>query len=166
LLVKKTIEKLTQHHQLFANSKPFFLLHAMQLVHGPIEPPNWYSSKYKNKSCASQKRLPLDKILGMIWVMDEAIGNISRYLREELPSMYENTIFVWASDNGGYTHWVTSNWPFKGGKTDINEGKRYSYIKSTLFLFFLFAYTIHILNRRWYSSISRNENSKEIIKYG
>ena len=61
--------------------------------------------------------------LGMVTAMDD----ILKLLIEELKSqnMYENTIIVFSSDNGGLSDSAVggaSNEPLRGQKTDVYEG--------------------------------------------
>ena len=59
----------------------------------------------------------------MTTALDDAIGNVTRALRAN--AMYDNTLIVFYSDNGGplvTTGKSSNNYPLKGGKTDDFEG--------------------------------------------
>ena len=56
--------------------------------------------------------------LGMISALDEGIGNVTKALKKA--KMYEDTVIIFLSDNGGYTR--ASNWPLRGKKNSVHEG--------------------------------------------
>ena len=57
---------------------------------------------------------------GCQFLMDEAVGLIVETLKEH--DMYENTILVLASDNGGSYYHSGSNYPYRGTKGLYSEG--------------------------------------------
>ena len=55
----------------------------------------------------------------MVTALDEAVGNITKSLREA--AMEDNTLIIFTTDNGGppsgfNMNWA-NNWPLRGGKT-------------------------------------------------
>ena len=106
------------------SSKPLFLYLPFQSVHYPVQVPKVYQDLY------SEKRVDLlrQKYLGMVTAMDDAVGNVTQALKES--GLYENTIIVFFSDNGGPTGRTgkhgsgngASNWPLRGGKGSVFEG--------------------------------------------
>ena len=62
---------------------------------------------------------------------DEILGNVTAALKAK-PGMWENTLLVFSSDNGGPAYWSltpsfphgsgANNWPLKGSKTSNWEG--------------------------------------------
>jgi arylsulfatase A-like enzyme len=95
--------------------KPLFLYVPFNAVHDPLEAPPEYVNKYpqftgKRKTYA-----------GMVTAMDDMVGKIVAAVDES--GQRANTLFVFASDNGGPApHRVTSNGPLRGGKFTVYEG--------------------------------------------
>lgn len=116
--------------------KPFFLLISHLAIHfpwqGPADPPHRKAGQ----------RYPNDKwgiipdpanvrthVVEMIKDVDRGIGEIMRTL--ESFHLTENTLIVFTSDNGGYTHYyqgehrfenISDNGPFRGQKAEVFEG--------------------------------------------
>uniref|UniRef100_A0A1I7TW55 Sulfatase domain-containing protein n=1 Tax=Caenorhabditis tropicalis TaxID=1561998 RepID=A0A1I7TW55_9PELO len=57
---------------------------------------------------------------GMLTAMDFAIGRLVEYLKTA--NLYENTVIVFTSDNGGTSNFGASNAPLRGEKDTIWEG--------------------------------------------
>eukprot|EP01059_Diplonema_ambulator_P001946 TRINITY_DN1159_c0_g1_i1.p1 TRINITY_DN1159_c0_g1~~TRINITY_DN1159_c0_g1_i1.p1 ORF type:complete len:498 (+),score=132.38 TRINITY_DN1159_c0_g1_i1:36-1529(+) len=59
----------------------------------------------------------------MVSCVAEATANVTNALKAK--GMWDNTLFVWASDNGGPQYWSANNYPLRGGKgTDFEGGVR------------------------------------------
>jgi len=58
----------------------------------------------------------------MIALMDEAVGNITQHLK--VRGMWENTLVLWSSDNGGAVHLAggANSYPLRGGYLNNWEG--------------------------------------------
>jgi arylsulfatase A-like enzyme len=93
---------------------PFYLQLNYNAPHGPLEAPEEYLSKRNN---GLTKR---DKVLAMIDVLDDDIGRLSDYL--ESTGLSENTVIVFASDNGGDPNVGHHNWILRGRKGWLTEG--------------------------------------------
>ena len=120
LLQDRAVEIITKHDI----SKPLFLYVPFQSVHGPLEVPEVYRNMYSQVEDEERKTY-----LGMVTAMDDAVGNITAALKSS--SLYNNTIIVWFSDNGGPVHgwppghetaYAANNYPLRGGKFTLFEG--------------------------------------------
>mmetsp|Transcript_3291 Transcript_3291/g.8099 ORF Transcript_3291/g.8099 Transcript_3291/m.8099 type:complete len:638 (+) Transcript_3291:166-2079(+) len=97
-------------------SIPLFLYMAFQNVHGPLQVPANYTSLYTSKNVKYEPRL---MCLGMISAVDEAIG--TAVTRLKATGLYENTLIIFSSDNGG-PHDHANNFPYRGSKGSDWEG--------------------------------------------
>ena len=108
---QKTVEIIHDHNQ----SKPLFIYLALQSVHNPLQVPDEYVNMYKNIS-VNERRI----FSGMVTAMDDAIGEVVEALKES--DLYNNTIIIFSSDNGGTPVFGGNNYPLKGSKFTLYEG--------------------------------------------
>lgn len=134
--------------QFFDENKnaPFFLVHSLYAVHNPLQAPKELIDKYKSKrdrlQFTDEKRFIKNEpwmrfekdwktrkvqdnavYAAMIENMDWNIGRMIKKLKEL--GLYENTIIVFTSDNGGLSTAEgspTSNLPLRAGKGWLYEG--------------------------------------------
>ncbi len=111
--------------------KPFFAFLSFHTVHTPLQAKEEVVKKYTEKI----KSLGLDTLkeenkgekryqnnpnyAAMVHQMDENVGRVMDCLKEL--NLEENTILIFTSDNGGKGS-VTSNYPLKGMKHNLDEG--------------------------------------------
>jgi arylsulfatase A-like enzyme len=102
-----------------ARSKnPFFLYLAYNAPHTPIQPPaEWVERVKKREAGIDEKRA---KLVALIEHCDDGIGKVVGALKE--CGVYENTLLLFTSDNGGQLGVGANNGPLRGGKQDMYEG--------------------------------------------
>jgi len=96
-------------------TKPFFLYLPTQSVHEPLQVPKKFEDMYshiKNKARRVHS--------GMVTALDAGIGHIVKALKDE--GIFNNTIIVFTSDNGGFIPGGASNHPLRGNKVTVWEG--------------------------------------------
>jgi arylsulfatase A len=123
-------ERLTQEAAMYIETnkkKPFFLNFWLYNVHTPLQAKKAKIAKYENLVDSTQLQSNAT-YAAMVEHMDDALGAIVNQLKKA--GVYENTIIVFASDNGGLIGnkgkelkpKITSNAPLRTGKGDIYEG--------------------------------------------
>jgi len=104
--------------QRVSDQQPFFLYLAYNAPHFPIQPPEEFLNKVKEREPGlSEKRA---KNVAFIEHLDHHVGRIMSYLDKS--GLSENTLVVFTSDNGGALWYEQSNGPLRGGKQDMYEG--------------------------------------------
>lgn len=121
---------------------PFFLYWASPIPHLPLQAPKRWVDYYVNKFGDEEPyyfkegergsyfpvRYPHATYAAMISYLDENIGKLISYLKEE--GLYENTIIIFTSDNGPtYTGGSDSPWFNSGGifNAEYGRGKGFVY---------------------------------------
>lgn len=103
--------------------RPFFLNLWFYNVHTPLQARKEKIEKYK--ALVDSSRLQKNPTYAaMVEHMDDAVGVVINELKAL--DLYENTIIVFTSDNGGLIgrgkRKITSNYPLRSGKGDAYEG--------------------------------------------
>lgn len=113
-LTDEAIKLIKNHH----DGKPFFLNLAHYAVHTPIQGKEEKTKKYQAllKQPDPQKN---PEYAAMIESVDESIAKVMKTLKEE--KLLENTLIIFASDNGALASISTSK-PFREGKGWAYEG--------------------------------------------
>lgn len=97
---------------------PFFLYLAYNAPHSPIQPPDaWLRKVRARESGIGDERA---RIVALIEHLDHGIGEVVEALRRS--GVYENTLIVFVSDNGGAPYFGADNGDLRGGKQDMYEG--------------------------------------------
>ncbi|XP_012944441.2 arylsulfatase B [Aplysia californica] len=96
-------------------TRPLFLYFPFQSVHEPIMVPKHYTDLYPNVTSEGRRIFS-----GMVTAMDDTIGALVQALKDK--EMYEDTVFFFTSDNGGWPARHGNNFPLRGSKITIWEG--------------------------------------------
>eukprot|EP01083_Nonionella_stella_P085700 237700_1 len=108
------VDVINTHYQKYNEDQPLFLYYALHNTHSPIEAPERFVSMYNfNQSLRN-------RFDAMVSVVDETVLNVTTALRSS--GLWNNTLFVWATDNGGWVTVAGSNKPLRGGKQSNWEG--------------------------------------------
>jgi arylsulfatase A-like enzyme len=128
LITRHSVEFISRH-----KSKPFFLFVSHLAIHfpwqGPKDPP--HRVKGTNYDHDKWGLIPnrdnvAPHVQAMIEAVDQSVGQIVSVLEEN--GLAENTLLIFASDNGGYIQYadshfkISSNGPLKGQKGGVDEG--------------------------------------------
>lgn len=102
--------------------KPFFLYMAHYAVHLPYNVDKRFVQKYLDEGYTKAEAAYCALVEGM----DYSLGRLMDYV--DAQGLGANTIFIFMSDNGGYSHPPregrdnTQNYPLRGGKGSLYEG--------------------------------------------
>lgn len=98
--------------------EPFFLYLAYNAPHFPVQPPDEWLAKVKQREPGlSEKRA---KLVAFIEHMDDGVGRVLAALKET--DLEQNTVVLFISDNGGWLPDEANNGPLRSGKTHVYEG--------------------------------------------
>eukprot|EP00039_Didymoeca_costata_P016350 m.290869 g.290869 ORF g.290869 m.290869 type:complete len:717 (+) comp16380_c0_seq43:195-2345(+) len=108
-------------------SRPLFFLYSFQSPHSPANAPE----KYEDIFPKAEMYPGSERVLGMVGMCDDAIKNVTDLLKER--NMYDDTLIIFASDNGGEAstlyhltgtkEWAPyRNYPLRGLKKSVYEG--------------------------------------------
>ncbi len=106
------IEERTQSGQ------PYFLTLWYNAPHVPIQPPH----ESNTSGCPVDLNLPEDRsvLIKLIEDLDDQIGNVIQALKDS--GTYNNTLIIFASDNGGQLNIGANNGLYRGGKSEVYDG--------------------------------------------
>uniref|UniRef100_UPI00358E78A3 uncharacterized protein isoform X4 n=1 Tax=Myxine glutinosa TaxID=7769 RepID=UPI00358E78A3 len=94
---------------------PLFMYVAFTAPHAPLQAPRRYAAPHR-----AQHSVPRRTFLAMLSALDAAVANITRSLQRH--GLYNNSVIVYSSDNGGQPYSGGSNWPLRGRKGTNWEG--------------------------------------------
>ncbi|XP_063419817.1 arylsulfatase J-like [Mytilus trossulus] len=112
LFSRRAVDIINSHQ----SSKPLFMYVPYQAPHSPLQAPKRYIHPYKNTIPDIHRR----QYAGMVSALDEGVGNITRALKRK--GLWENTIFIFSTDNGGQISRGGNNYPLRGNKGGNFEG--------------------------------------------
>ncbi len=100
------------------DDNPFFMYLAYNAPHSPVQPPkDWLEKVKKRNPSLPEKRA---KIVALIEHLDYNIGRVYKTLKRN--NQLENTLIIFASDNGGQQSTGGYNGLNRGFKEDMYEG--------------------------------------------
>uniref|UniRef100_A0A3Q3H0F0 Si:dkey-174i8.1 n=1 Tax=Labrus bergylta TaxID=56723 RepID=A0A3Q3H0F0_9LABR len=95
--------------------KPLFLYLSLQAAHTPLQVPDYFLHQY-----ASQSNRLRRHYAAMLSCLDDGVGQVVQELKTS--GLYQNSVLIYSSDNGGQPLSGGSNWPLRGGKGTYWEG--------------------------------------------
>lgn len=101
-----------------SKDQPFFLYLAYNAPHFPIEPPDEWLAKVKQRAPEMEENRARN--VAFVEHLDAGIGRVLAALDET--GLAGNTVVVFAADNGGSLPHAQNNDPWRGGKQDHYDG--------------------------------------------
>ena len=98
--------------------QPFFLYVAYNAPHTPIQPPDEWLQRVKQREPGISDRRA--KLVAFIEHLDDGIGKVIEALDQT--GLAEDTLVIFTSDNGGQLGVGANNGPLRAGKGDMYEG--------------------------------------------
>ncbi|PHS05522.1 MAG: N-acetylgalactosamine 6-sulfate sulfatase, partial [Blastopirellula sp.] len=98
--------------------QPFFMYLAYNAPHTPIQPPQDWLEKVKQREPGITELRA--KLVALVEHMDQGIGTVMAKLKET--GLYENTLTIFVSDNGGQETAGADNGPLRDEKQSMYEG--------------------------------------------
>mmetsp|Transcript_79360 Transcript_79360/g.233146 ORF Transcript_79360/g.233146 Transcript_79360/m.233146 type:complete len:508 (-) Transcript_79360:77-1600(-) len=112
------VQSIQRHHR-ERPSVPLFMYLAFTVTHAPMEAPQRFIDMYPSSWVPGRRTYA-----AMASALDEAVGNVTRALKET--GLWDRTLLIFSSDNGGPTlvhgQSFANNWPLRGGKGNGFEG--------------------------------------------
>ncbi|XP_070553268.1 arylsulfatase B-like [Ptychodera flava] len=108
--------KILQYIDDHDKSDPMFLLVSFQQPHRPPEVPSEWAALYADSVSDLARR----NYSGQVTIMDDVVGDIRAKLEEK--GMFDDSLIIFHSDNGGSVRFMASNWPYRGSKGSYFEG--------------------------------------------
>lgn len=94
---------------------PLFLYLSLQATHAPLQVPDHFLHLYDSQ-CNRLRR----HYAAMLSCLDSGVAQVVQELKTQ--ELYENSVLIYSSDNGGQPLSGGSNWTLRGGKGTYWEG--------------------------------------------
>lgn len=114
LFASKAIEVIRKHKSQ-ESTQPLFLYFSLTAPHYPLTPMPEHLAK-----CQHMKTYRRRDFCGLVVGADEAIKNVTDALKAA--AMWDDTILVFTTDNGGMPFGGARNYPYRGSKSTAMEG--------------------------------------------
>lgn len=122
LFTKKAVDIINSHsskNKYKHQQNPLFLFLSYQAVHSPLQVPKRYRKVVKRKLRNLRHRSRLSKA-AMTYAMDQGINQVHNALKRK--GLWDNTIFIFSTDNGAPNTHGGVNLPLRGFKGTFYEG--------------------------------------------
>eukprot|EP00462_Mataza_sp_D1_P000197 CAMPEP_0175090726 /NCGR_PEP_ID=MMETSP0086_2-20121207/1510_1 /TAXON_ID=136419 /ORGANISM="Unknown Unknown, Strain D1" /LENGTH=479 /DNA_ID=CAMNT_0016363395 /DNA_START=121 /DNA_END=1557 /DNA_ORIENTATION=- len=114
IFTDQAVKTIRSHQTDRGASTPLFMYLSLHNTHAPVEAPDRFVSMYNTGDTFK------DTFYAMVSAVDETVHNVTSALKEA--GMWDNSVVVWATDNGSPVQVAGSNHPLKGGKATNWEG--------------------------------------------
>uniref|UniRef100_A0A3P9KWF4 Si:dkey-174i8.1 n=1 Tax=Oryzias latipes TaxID=8090 RepID=A0A3P9KWF4_ORYLA len=112
LLYIDRVKQILRNHD---PNTPLFLYLSLQAAHTPLQVPAHFLNPYKSLNNRHRRHYA-----AMLSCLDDGVAQVVKELKTT--GIYDNSILIYSSDNGGQPLSGGSNWPLRGGKGSYWEG--------------------------------------------
>ncbi|XP_037542813.1 arylsulfatase I [Nematolebias whitei] len=112
LLYIERVKKILRSHN---PDTPLFLYLSLQAAHTPLQVPDSFLRYYDSQSNRHRRHYA-----AMLSCLDEGVAQVVKELKTN--GLYQNSVLIYSTDNGGQPISGGSNWPLRGGKGTYWEG--------------------------------------------
>ncbi|XP_077351917.1 arylsulfatase I [Festucalex cinctus] len=112
LLYIDRVKQILRSHD---SGTPLFLYLSLQAAHTPLQAPNHFLDMYSSQGNRIRRHYA-----AMLSCLDHGVGEVVDQLKAS--GLYENSVVIYSSDNGGQSLSGGNNWPLRGGKGTYWEG--------------------------------------------
>ncbi|XP_019748446.1 arylsulfatase I [Hippocampus comes] len=112
LLYVERVKQILRNHD---SGTPLFLYLSLQAAHTPLQAPDHFLDMYSFQDNRIRRHYA-----AMLSCLDHGVGQVVDQLKAS--GLYENSVVIYSSDNGGQPLSGGSNWPLRGGKGTYWEG--------------------------------------------
>ncbi|XP_076599515.1 arylsulfatase I [Chaetodon auriga] len=112
LLYVERVKQILRSHD---PHQPLFLYVSLQAPHTPLQVPDNFLHHYDSKGNRLRRHYA-----AMLSYLDDGVGQVVQELKAS--GLYQNSVLIYSSDNGGQPLSGGSNWPLRGGKGTYWEG--------------------------------------------
>ncbi|KAK9541312.1 hypothetical protein VZT92_001366 [Zoarces viviparus] len=109
------IERVKQILRSHNPNKPLFLYLSLQAPHAPLQVPDHFLHHYDSQGNRLRRHYA-----AMLSCLDDGVGQVVQELKTS--GLYQNSVLIYSTDNGGQPLSGGSNWPLRGGKGTYWEG--------------------------------------------
>nr|XP_040035439.1 arylsulfatase I [Gasterosteus aculeatus aculeatus] len=112
LLYVERVKQILRSHN---PHEPLFLYLSLQAAHTPLQVPDHFLHHYDFQGNRGRRHYA-----AMLTCLDDGVGQVVQELKAS--GLYQNSVLIYSSDNGGQPLSGGSNWPLRGGKGTYWEG--------------------------------------------
>ena len=172
--IDKLIEVIDNHtSDKNTQNNPFFMYVGLQAVHSPFprhtkkrQLTEYYTYCIENYGDKLNGYDDRDSVCEAMIGVDDGIGQFLDYLQNNQSDIWDNTLIIFTSDNGGDISEGSCNYPLRGGKNTFFEGgQRVLAVGLLSFLFGTFGFLVVWFLIDWFANVAQRVRGMILRSY-